>query len=89
MAKIEVEWVSFGRGVRLGGSSTEAAAAARQPSVRIWEVTGESNHCLSIEETGKAPIIVPWHSVGSIVYVPVEAPAPVKAHGKKAPEAAA
>jgi hypothetical protein len=87
MAKVEVEWVSFGRGVRLGGSSTEAAACARSGSVNIYKVSGDDGVCLSIEETGKPPIVVPWHSVGSIVYRLVDAPAPVKAHGKKAVEA--
>lgn len=80
----DIEWASFAPGVRVGGSSTEQPAMASSGAVRMYEDTVEGNHCLVIAEKDKKPINVPWHMVGSFVYVPA---APAKATGKKPVEA--
>ncbi len=66
----EMEWVSFGPGVRISGSSTETPAVAKTESVSLWRRTVEGE--MSVVVTDKAmrrPVVVPWHNVGSCEYV--------------------
>ncbi len=81
----EILWVSFSPGVRIHGGSTESPAAAKSDTCRIFKGIVEGELSVIVEETSLAtPVTVPWHAVGSIVYMPVVVEEPVKA--KPAPK---
>jgi hypothetical protein len=82
----EILWVSFSPGVRIHGGSSESPAAAKSESCRIFKGIVEGELSVIVEDTSIAtPVTVPWHAVGSIVYMPVVVDESVKAKAAAKP----
>ncbi len=83
--RIEIQWASFSPGVRIHASAMETPAVAKSDSVRVYRAHVHGEQSLVVEDASlPRPVVVPWHNVGTVVYVHVEEPATPKAKPKVA-----
>ena len=68
----EIKWASFARGVRIHASAMETPAIAKDGAVRIFRGVVHGDMSLIVEDPSLPdPVVVPWHNVGTVVYLPV------------------
>jgi hypothetical protein len=73
----QIKWASFSGGVRINASALETPAVAHTETVRIYRENIHGDDSLVVYDPSLPDrVVVPWHNVGTVVYLEAPADAP-------------